>query len=110
MTHTAIFDTLAFAKKLESKGVPPSQAEAHAEYLKEVLENTITPVTNEQQTYNTEIVKLDSKIDHLASEIKQGFTQVNENIAKLEVRILKWMIGLMIAFAGFIYTAIKYIH
>lgn len=77
---TAIFDTLAFAKKLESKGVPIEQAEAHAESLKEVLETTITPVIDQQQEAKNEAASLSTKMD-------KGFTELKAELKALDARL-----------------------
>jgi uncharacterized membrane protein YheB (UPF0754 family) len=39
---TAIFDTLAYAKKLKEAGVPEKQAEIHAEAIAEIVEDRLT--------------------------------------------------------------------
>ncbi len=114
---SAIFDTLDFAKKLESKGVPVIQAEAHAEYLKEVLEATIEPLTNEHHenknelnTLSIKVDKLNTKVEKLNIKVDKGFVKVSETIAKLETRLIKWMIGLMVTFSGFLYAALTLTH
>ncbi len=69
---TLTFDTLKFANRLKSAGVPAAQAEAEAEALAEVM---------------TEAVK--------ASDL------VNKNdLHEMELRITKWVIGLALAQIG----------
>jgi|GEM_PF-3637775 len=99
----ALFNTLELAKDLEAAGVQQKQAEAIADNLNKVLEGTLAPVINEREEDKRELTRL-------SNEIKQGFATTNENIAKLETRLIKYILASLVAFAGFVFTAAKFIH
>lgn len=69
---TLTFDTLKFANRLKSAGVPPQQAEAEAEALAEVM----------------------------AEAVKASDLSTKADLHDLELRITKWVIGLALAQAG----------
>ncbi|AAO29567.1 DUF1640 domain-containing protein [Xylella fastidiosa subsp. sandyi] len=83
MTSVA-FDTLKFANRLKTAGVPAAHAEAEAEALAEVLETNLQDLATKQDLRELEL-KLESKID-------KGFTEV-----KGEMLLLKWMLGVLVA-------------
>jgi hypothetical protein len=76
--HTIIFDTLAYAKKLISAGVPEKQAEVQAEALAEFV--------NEQM-------------------ISQQYLDLR--LAEVKSDIIKWVAGMLVAQAVIIATLIK---
>nr|WP_201743570.1 DUF1640 domain-containing protein [Xylella fastidiosa] len=78
------FDTLKFANRLKTAGVPAAHAEAEAEALAEVLETNLQDLATKQDLRELEL-KLESKID-------KGFTEV-----KGEMLLLKWMLGVLVA-------------
>lgn len=41
MSRAITFDTLSYVKKLEKAGVPPAQAEAHAEAIAELVDEEL---------------------------------------------------------------------
>ncbi|MEX3614442.1 MAG: DUF1640 domain-containing protein [Burkholderia gladioli] len=67
------FDTLKFANKLKTAGVPPAQAEAEAEALAEVFEANLN--------------ELATKADLREVEIRLTG----------EIGLLKWMLGVTVA-------------
>lgn len=88
------FDTLAYAKELETAGVPPPQAEAQAKALFGIL----------QKVEESRLQELATKRDVRELERK---LEVKIETAKNE--ILKWVVGLMLAQTGLIIAAIKLI-
>lgn len=79
------FDTLKFAKRLESAGIPAAHAEAMAEAFQEATgEELVT------QSY------LDTRI-----------AQVEAKIAESASSMVKWMAGLLIAQAGLVAALVK---
>ncbi|MEY4211616.1 MAG: hypothetical protein RLZ92_1997 [Pseudomonadota bacterium] len=72
------FDTLKFANKLKSAGVPEKQAEAEAEVLSEALEVNLKELVTKEY--------LDAK-----------FQQELANV-RTELAVLKWMVGFNLAF------------
>ena len=71
------FDTLKFANKLKSAGVPDKQAEAEAEALSEVLEVNLKELVTKE---------------YLDTKLQQELAPLRTDLA-----VLKWMIGLILA-------------
>ena len=78
MMATAIFDTLAYAKKLKSAGVPENQAEIHAEAIAGLIDE-----------------QLATKKD----------LQILE--ANVTARIVRWVAGMLVAQAAIVATLVK---
>ncbi|MFM8340660.1 MAG: DUF1640 domain-containing protein [Methylomonas sp.] len=84
-TMTAIaFDTLKFANKLKSAGVPDKQAEAEAEALSEVLEINLKELAIKQDI-RLEVRDLEYRLD-------ARFERVDG-----ELKLIRWMLGVMLA-------------
>ncbi len=75
---TAIFDTLAYAKKLKEAGVPENQAEIHAE--------AIAGLINEQLATKKDLQILE---------------------ANVTARIVRWVAGMLVAQAAIVATLVK---
>lgn len=76
------FDTLKFARRLKEAGVPDKQAEAEAEALAEVFKA------------NLEDLATKGDLKELAS--KRDLREVELRLDS-ELRLLKWMLGLLLA-------------
>lgn len=72
---TITFDTLKYAERLKSAGVPDAQARAEAEALRDALAETI----------NQSVVTKSDLVTELAP-------------IKTELAVLKWMVGFNLAF------------
>ncbi len=85
MSHAITFDTLAFAKKLESSGVQIKQAEGIAEAMRDVFEENLSP---------------------------QIFTKEDGRVLKSELKteIIMWVVGLLFAQTAIIVSIIKFVH
>lgn len=70
------FDTLAFAKKLEARGVDAKHAEAHAEVLAETFETTIL-TKHENEIADNKILE---KLNQLEQKMQVRFTEIEQNI------------------------------
>ena len=75
---TAIFDTLAYAKKLKNAGVPENQAEIHAEAIVELID------------------------EQLAT--KKDLQILESNVTS---RIIRWVAGMLVAQAAIVATLVK---
>jgi hypothetical protein len=71
------FDTLKFANKLKSAGVPDKQAEAEAEALSEALEVNLKELVTKE---------------YLDAKLQQELAPLRTDLV-----VIKWMIGLMLA-------------
>jgi len=74
---TITFDTLKFANKLKSAGVPDKQAEAEAEAISEVLEVNLKDLVTKE---------------YLDVKFQQELAPIRTDLA-----VLKWMMGILIA-------------
>ncbi len=117
MSHAIAFDTLAYAKKLESSGIAVKQAEAHAEALANVLEVNFVAKHESDTSHD----KLFNVVKQEASEIKQQFNQLEQNvdqkinklhheINQIKVDLIKWVIGLAFAQTALIFSILKFFH
>ncbi|MDP2831711.1 MAG: hypothetical protein Q8Q28_00115 [Pseudomonadota bacterium] len=80
---TITFDTLRFAERLRTAGVPEAQAKAEAEALRDVLSEALD-------------MTLATRADILATK-----TELKTDIAGLDAKFdkLSWMMGILIALA-----------
>ena len=82
---TLTFDTLKFANRLKTAGVPAVQAEAEADALSEVLETNLSELATK-----SDLLELRKDLQH----VEERF---DTKLANLKFELLKWMIGLAIA-------------
>ncbi|MFS2140545.1 DUF1640 domain-containing protein [Duganella sp. Dugasp56] len=83
-------DTLSYAKRLESAGVPTGQAEAHAMALAGIL-----------------VTQAASKSDLAAFEERLRLF-INQQLAEQKAEILKWIFASAVGQASLILVAIRY--
>jgi hypothetical protein len=89
------FDTLSYAKKLQESGVPPRQAEAHAEALKELAEDNLA---TKRDLKDLEMV-LRHEIDLVRRDLKDLETRMDGRFREVDgrFRLLYWMVGFNLA-------------
>ncbi len=85
---TIPFDTLDYAKKLETAGVPLSQAEQQAKLLADVLGKSVASPSDLSSIERSLIAKIE------ASELK---VEGRLNTLAGEINLTKWMLGTLIA-------------
>ena len=94
--ETFIFDTLAYAEKLTSAGMPEKQAKAIAEAQADILSKSLL----DSVATKADLKELEARID-----IKMN---------QLEIRLIKWFAGLFIVqigvTVGIVLTVIKFLH
>jgi hypothetical protein len=88
------FDTLGYAKKLRDSGVPPDQAEAHAEAARQFI--------------MTELVTR-SDLDTATTILRQEIASVRQELAMQTLR-LTVRLGIMLAAGLSILAAIQRLH
>ncbi len=81
MTSVA-FDTLKFANRLKTAGVPAAHAEAEAEALAEVLEINLQGLAESESKNGKALARLEA-------DMKEGFAQVNTRFAQVDQRFEK---------------------
>jgi hypothetical protein len=96
---TLVIDTLQFANRLKTSGMPDKQAEATVEFIAEIIEDNIATKKDLHLVKNdleTSLVKVKADL-----ELK---------IAELKTEIIKWVLGISLAQAAIIISCIKLIH
>jgi hypothetical protein len=78
------FDTLKFANKLKSAGVPDKQAEAEAEALSEALEVNLKELVTKEY--------LSREIRDIEQRIDTRFERIDG-----ELKLMCWMLGMVLA-------------
>ncbi|KAG0176524.1 hypothetical protein DFQ28_004743, partial [Apophysomyces sp. BC1034] len=109
------FDTLKFANRLKTAGVPSAQAEAEAELFLEAMDarirEALVDVERQQQTLETALKhahaesesRSDNALVRLEGKVDKGFAELRGELdkrfaeAKGEMLLLKWMLGVVIA-------------
>ena len=117
MAASVLFDTLDYARKLETAGVPAAQAEAQARVLAGVLGHAIASSddlrvveTNLGSRISAMEAKLDAAVSRLETKIAAVQSGLETKISALESRldaridnlgsileIHKWILGLLVA-------------
>ncbi len=104
------FDTLDYAKKLETAGVPTVQAEAHASALGDVLGKSIVVhgellameqrldarIAASDETRNHMFAASDEKMNHRFDAFEQKFDTRFEKLElkfNSEMNTMRWMVG-----------------
>lgn len=83
-----VFDTLAYAEKLEAAGFTPQQAKGQAHALREIIDDQIAT--------KQDLAALDAS--------------VATKIAETRAELIKWYVGTMFAMTGVIAGLIKFVH
>jgi hypothetical protein len=119
---TLTFDTLKFANRLKTAGVPAIQAEAEAEALSEVLETNLGELVTksdlrEMETgLRHEIKEVETSLRHEISDLRKDIdtrfektdSAFRQEMTNLKFELLKWMIGLLIAQTGLLIGLLKF--
>ena len=87
METNVIFDTHACVKRMTEAGVEPHVAEAFAAEQVRILENHIAT----------------------KADIEQLRAATKTDLAQLEARLIKWNLGIMMAFASILIAADKFL-
>jgi len=87
---TLTFDTLKFANRLKTAGVPSVHAEAEADALSEVFETNLSELATKEDLHH-EIRELETGLRHEISDLRKDmdarFTGVDAKFEKLELRM-----------------------
>ena len=107
MATTLQLDTLEYAKKLKTAGVPAEQAEAQAAALGDALAQSVafrSDLVSLENNLSTKMAhfasRLESKIESVESRLETKIETVKTEL-KLElggkIETLKWMFGALVA-------------
>jgi len=83
------FDTLKYANRLKSAGVPDKQAEAEAEALSEALEVNLKELVTKEDLHH--------EIESLRREMLSGFIQVEQRLVIKLGGLMALSIGIVAA-------------
>ena len=129
---TLTFDTLKFANRLKTAGVPSMHAEAEAEALSEVFEANLSELATKQ-----DIADLRRDMEGSAFALQQGFAKLRHDMdarfhdmdarfhdmdakfekttvglrnemSEMKFELLKWIIGLAVAQTGLLLGLLKF--
>lgn len=104
------FDTLAYANKLKEAGVPDKQAEAQSEALAHIFDYKAATKKDLQESESRLSSELDKKVMELNSKIDNKVSELKLEISNLKSDTIKWVVGLLLAQAALIISAIKFLH
>ena len=90
---TLTFDTLKFANRLKTAGIPSVHAEAEADALAEAFETNLSELATKADLRELEL-RITSRFD--------------SKLADLKFELLKWLIGLAVAQAGLLIGLLKF--
>lgn len=108
---TAIpFDTLAYAKKLEARGVDSKQAEAHAEVWAEVLETSFQTKKEFEIGVNNLLQEIHSLRQEMNFKIESVRSDLKAEILTIKSEVIKWVFGISFAQAALILSVLKFFH
>jgi hypothetical protein len=96
------FDTLKFVKTLKEAGVSELQAEAFSTAVRESHEAADVATKGDITDLRHEMKELESRID-------TRFEKVHSDMSDLKFELLKWIIGIAIAQAGFLIGLLKFL-
>ncbi len=88
MTSVA-FDTLKFANRLKTAGVPAAHAEAEAEALAEVLEINLQGLAESESKNGKALARLEANMKEGFAQVDQRFAQVDQRFEKIDQRFEK---------------------
>jgi len=93
------FDTLKFVETLKEAGVPETQAKAFSTAVRESHEAAELATKGDIADLRHEMKEIETALRH----------EIKESAADLKFELLKWIIGLAIAQAGFLIGILKFL-
>lgn len=102
-----MFDTLALAHELKDAGVEPKQADAITRVVRQAVEHG-DPAMRADLDAHRAALRSDFEAHRraaLRSDFKAFRAEFQADLAALEARLIKWMIGIMLTATGIIVAA-----
>lgn len=90
-----MLDTLTLAHELKNAGVEPKQADAITRVVRRAVEHG-DPATR---------ADLDALRSEVSTDFKAHRAEVKADLAAMEARLIKWMIGIALTAAGIVVAA-----
>ena len=86
-----VFDTHQYIKRLINVGVPPEQAEVHAEELKTIVQYDIATKQDVEWSH----VSLKKDLEATKAELKKDIELAKTEL-KGDIALLRWLMGLVL--------------
>lgn len=107
-----MIDTLAIASDLVAAGVAKPQAEAHARAIANAVGQQYADIAT-KDFVRSEIsalrAELREEIGALRAEVRGEISAVRGEMSALETRLVRWIVGTMIAGGGLLFAALHFI-
>ena len=97
-----VFDTLAYAERLEAAGFTAEQAKGQAHALREIVDNQIA--------MKEDIAALDGVVTTKLAGMSTKLAEMSTKIAEFKTDLIKWHVGTMLAMTGLIVGLLKFLH
>lgn len=94
---TAVFDTLKVSRNLKAAGFAEAQADAIVQSMVEAFEDTVATKSDLDKLE----ASVKSDIAAVKAELKDKATKTDLAVIKGDIRLLKWMIGVVLACVAF---------
>ncbi|MEX3959152.1 hypothetical protein [Trinickia sp. EG282A] len=94
-----VFDTLAYAEKLEAAGFTHEQAKGQAHALREIIDDQIAT--------KQDLAALDASV---STRIAALDASVSARLSETKAELIKWYIGTMFAMTALVVGLVKLIH
>ena len=104
-----VFDTLAYAERLEAAGFTAEQAKGQAHALREIVDNQIATkqdIAALEGSVTTKLAGMSTKLAEMSTKLAEMSTK----LAEFKTDLIKWHIGTMLAMTGLIVGLLKFLH
>ena len=99
-----MFDTLAVAQEMTAGGVDRDEAETIAGAMRKAIDEhdhvTTGQFTAGVAEIRRELAKMDKRISEVDKRLSTQIADLHTAIAKMEARLIRWMVGTVIAAAA----------
>ena len=103
MSEALAFDTHRFVKRLVESGLSEKTAEILADEQAHMRD---TSLATKQQLADTEAV-LRKDLAKIDADLRKDLAELRKEMAQMETRMLRWIMGALIAQGGIIVSLIK---
>jgi hypothetical protein len=105
-----VFDTLAYAEKLEAAGFTSEQAKGQAHALREIIDDQIATkqdVAALDGSVSARLAALDASVSTRLAALDAS---VSARLAETKEELIKWYIGTMFAMTALVVGLVKLLH
>ena len=101
-----MFDTLAIARTLTAADFTPAQADAITDAVRQAADAGVEAVDVETLATKGDIAALEGAMKAIEGTVKAHFA-TKADLAALELRLIKWIVGTGVAVAGLVVAALR---